>query len=293
MLGFIGGINVKEIGLVLEGGGMRGVYTAGVLDFFMENELYFPYVIGVSAGACNAASYISKQRERSRRININYIKNHKYLSFRNLIREKSAFGIKFVYDEIPNRLEPFDYNTFNNSTQKFMIGTTDCLTGDPVYFEKSDCKDIIKVIRASSSLPLIAPIVDIDDGVFLDGGISDSIPVRRAIEDGFKKNIIILTRDKKYRKSPTKFRGLIKSKYRKYPNLVDSILNRHKVYNETLDYIDKLEEKREAFVIRPSSDLKVDRLERNPEKLEALYKLGYEDVKRNYKKIKEWMEEQL
>ncbi|QGU94841.1 patatin family protein [Clostridium bovifaecis] len=283
---------MKEIGLVLEGGGMRGIYTAGVLDFFIEKELYFPYVIGVSAGACNAASYISRQKERSKRININYIKNPKYLSFRNLIKEKSAFGIKFVYDEIPNRLEPFDYNTFNNSTQKFIIGTTDCVTGSPVYFEKSDCKDILKVIRASSSLPLLAPIVTIDSGLFLDGGISDSIPVKKAMEDGYEKNIIILTRDREYRKSPIKFKGLIKSRYRKYPNLVNTILNRYRVYNETLDYIDNLQRKGKAFVIRPSVDLKVDRLEKNSEKLEALYKLGYEDTKGDYKRIKEWMEGQ-
>ncbi|MFU0825003.1 patatin-like phospholipase family protein [Clostridium sp.] len=283
---------MENIGLVLEGGGMRGTYTSGVLDFFIEKELYFPYVIGVSAGACNAASYISKQKERSKRININYIKNPKYLSFRNLIREKSVFGIKFAYDEIPNKLEPFDYDTFNNSSQKFLIVTTDCLTGKPVYFEKNDCKDILKVIRASSSLPLIAPMVEIDGGLYLDGGISDSIPIKKAMEDGYENNIIILTRDKSYRKSPMKFQRLIKRKYKKYPRLIDTILNRYKVYNETLDYIERLENDGRVFVIRPSKDLKVSRLEKNPKKLEAIYKLGYEDMNSMYEKMKKWMEEQ-
>lgn len=281
-----------NVGLVLEGGGMRGSYTTGVLDFFLNENLYFPYVIGVSAGACNAASYISKQKERGKRVNINYIRNPKYLSFRNLIKEKSVFGIKFVYDEIPNKLEPFDYDTFNNSKQKFLIGTTDCNTGTSVYFEKNHCKDILKVIRASSSLPLLTPIVEIDGGVYLDGAVSDSIPVKKAIKDGYERNIIILTRDKEYRKSPMKFKGLIKSKYKKYPNLVDAILNRYKMYNETLDYIDKLEKEGRVFVIRPSVDLEVDRLEKNPQKLEALYKLGYEDIRNNYDKLKNWLKEQ-
>lgn len=282
---------MKEIGLVLEGGGMRGVYTAGVLDFFMEKDLYFPYVIGVSAGACNAASYISKQTGRSKKINIKYIKNPKYLSIRNLILEKSIFGIKFVYDELPNRLEPFDYKTFQDSQQKFVIGTTDCITGEAVYFEKNNCREnILQVIRASSSLPLLAPMVKIKDKVLLDGGLADSIPVKKAMEDGYLKNIIILTRNKEYRKEPTKLTGLIKFKYKKYPKLIDTIFNRYKVYNKTLDYIISLEEKEQVFVIRPSSDLKVDRLEKNPDKLAALYQLGYEDAKKNYNKIVDWIQ---
>ncbi|KOA21503.1 hypothetical protein CLHOM_01740 [Clostridium homopropionicum DSM 5847] len=282
---------MKDIGLVLEGGGMRGVYTAGVLDFFMEKDLYFPYVIGVSAGACNAASYISKQTGRSKKINIKYIKNPRYLSLRNLILEKSIFGIKFVYDELPNKLEPFDYKTFENSQQKFVIGTTDCITGEALYFEKNDCRDnILQIIRASSSLPLLAPMVKIEDKILLDGGLADSIPVKKAMEDGYLKNIIILTRNKEYRKEPTKFSGIIKIKYKKYPKLIDTILNRYKVYNKTLDYIISLEENEQAFVIRPASDLKVDRLEKNPEKLAALYQLGYEDAKNNYNKMINWIQ---
>ena len=287
----LGGSDMKDIGLVLEGGGMRGVYTAGVLDFFMEKDLYFPYVIGVSAGACNAASYISMQIGRSKKININYIKNPKYLSLRNLILEKSIFGIKFIYDEIPNKLEPFDYKTFENSQQKFVIGTTDCITGEALYFEKNDCKDnILQVIRASSSLPLLAPMVKLEDQILLDGGLADSIPVKKAMEDGYLKNIIILTRSKEYRKEPTKFNSIIKLKYKKYPKLINTILSRYKVYNKTLDYIMSLEEQKQVFVIRPSIDLKVDRLEKNPDKLSVLYELGYGDAKNNYNKIINWIQ---
>lgn len=279
----------NNVGVVLEGGGMRGLYTAGILDFFMEKDLYFPYVIGVSAGACNAASYISRQKYRSKDINIKYIRNPKYLSFRNLIKEKSIFGIKFVYDEIPNKLEIFDYDKFNKSEQKFVIGTTDCSSGKPVYFEKNDCKNILEVIRASSSLPLIAPMVDLDGDKFLDGGISDSIPIKKAIEDGYEKNIIILTRPKQYRKEPIKHKSIIKFKYNKYPELVNIMLNRYKNYNDTLDYIEQLEKEGKVFVIRPSRNLQVDRLEKNPDKLEALYDLGYEDIKIVYDEMKEWI----
>src|SRR3712207_8881556 len=134
-----------NVGLVLEGGGMRGIYTSGVLDFFMENDIYLPYVIGVSAGACNASSYISRQKYRSKNINLKYIKDPRYLGIKNLIFEKSIFGIKFIYDEIPNKLEPFDYEAFNNASEKFIIGTTNCNTGKTVYFEKNKCKDIIKI----------------------------------------------------------------------------------------------------------------------------------------------------
>ncbi|KEI01142.1 patatin-like phospholipase family protein [Clostridium botulinum] len=279
-----------NVGLVLEGGGMRGIYTSGVLDFLMENDVYLPYVIGVSAGACNASSYISRQKYRSKNINLKYIKDPRYLGVKNLILEKSIFGIKFLYDEIPNKLEPFDYKSFNNAPEKFVIGTTNCSTGKSVYFEKSQCKNIIKVIRASSSLPLVAPIVNINGEPYLDGGISDSIPIKKSIEDGYLKNIVVLTRPKGYRKEQTKFKKIIKFKYRKYPNLIKKIFNRYKEYNETLDYIEMLEKRDEIIVIRPSIDLKVDRLEKRVEKLQELYDLGYQDAKKRYDNIKKWIQ---
>lgn len=280
---------MNKVGLVLEGGGMRGLYTAGILDFFMEKDLYFPYVIGVSAGACNAASYISKQKERSKRINIDYVKNPRYLSYRNLVKEESIFGMDFLFNEIPNKLEPFDYTTFHSSEQRFIIGTTDCETGNPLYFDKNKCKDILGVLRASSSIPLLSPVVEVEGKKLLDGGVADSIPIKKAIEDGFKRNIIILTRNKEYRKKPYKFKLFVKRSYSKYPKLVDKIFNRYKIYNNTLDYIEELENKYKAFVIRPSKPLKVDRLEKNPQKLKELYKMGYEDAKNLYLKMKEWI----
>lgn len=284
---------MNKVGLVLEGGGMRGLYTAGILDFFMEKNLYFPYVIGVSAGACNAASYISKQKERSKRINIDYIKNPRYLSYSNLIKEKSIFGMNFLFNEIPNKLDPFDYKTFDKSEQRFVIGTTDCETGNPLYFDKNKCNDILGVLRASSSIPLLSPIVEVEGKKLLDGGVADSIPIKKAIEDGFQRNIIILTRNKEYRKKPYKFKMFVKRSYLKYPKLVDTIFNRYKMYNDTLDYIEELEKQYNAFVIRPSELLKVDRLEKNPQKLKALYEMGYGDAKNLYSKMKKWIGERI
>ncbi|KEH91965.1 patatin-like phospholipase family protein [Clostridium botulinum] len=283
---------MDNIGLVLEGGGMRGIYTSGVLDFLMEKDIYTPYVIGVSAGACNASSYVSKQKYRSRDVNLKYINDPRYIGIKNLILEKSIFSIKFLYDEVPNKLEPFDYEQFKKSNQTFMIVATNCKTGEPKYFEKNQCKDILKVIRASSSLPLVTPIVNLNGEPYLDGGISDSIPIKKAIEDGYTKNIVVLTRTKAYRKEPIKHKRIIKFKYKKYPKLVNKIFNRYKEYNETLDYIEDLEKEGKIIIIRPSKDLKVDRLEKNVDKLEALYNLGYNDAKQAYEDIKTMLKEQ-
>ncbi|MCY6483110.1 patatin family protein [Clostridium aestuarii] len=280
---------MNNTGLVLEGGGMRGLYTAGALDFFMENDIWFPYVIGVSAGACNAASYISRQIGRNKSINIDYINNPKYLSYRNLIMEKSIFGMDFLFNEIPYKLNPFDFEIFKKSKQRFIIGTTDCETGKPLYFDKNECEDILKVIKASSSIPLLAPIVEAEGKKLLDGGVADSIPIKKAVADGMKKNVVILTRNKEYRKKPYKFKMFVKRAYRQYPKLVDTIFNRYKIYNETLDYIEQLEREDNVFVIRPSEALEVDRLEKNSDKLKKLYNMGYNDAKNIYSKMNEWI----
>lgn len=281
---------MEQIGLVLEGGGMRGVYTAGLLDFFMEEGLYFPYVIGVSAGACNATSYISRQKGRNKIVNIDYIKDPRYISYRNLLKEKSLFGMDFIFDEIPNRLTPFDYDRFYSSEQRFVITTTDCHTGKPVYFEKHSCSNILSVLRASSSLPFLAQPVEYEGFTLLDGGVSDPIPVKKSIEDGNLRNVIVLTRNKGYRKKPFKMKLLARKMYPDYECLVGSLFRRHEVYNETLDYIEKLESENKAFVFRPSSPIKVSRIEKDRKKLDSLYEMGYEDAKRSICKLKEWMD---
>lgn len=276
---------MKNVGLVLEGGGMRGLYTCGVLEFLMEKDLYFNYVIGVSAGACNAMSYISRQKGRNEKVNIQFTKDWRYMSMRNLLKEKSFFGMNFIFDEIPKKHVMFDYETFEKSPCKFLVGTTDCKTGKPVYFNKEDVTEGFHALRASSSLPLLSEMVDFKGYQLLDGGISDSIPIHKSIEDGNRKNIIVLTRNKGYRKQPSKLMNIVKLKYKKYPHLVEALNNRYKMYNETLDYIDMLEAKGEAMVIRPSMALKVGRLEKDPEKLRALLKNGYQDASDSYEKM--------
>lgn len=280
---------MENVGLVLEGGGMRGLYTCGVLEFFMEKDLYFNYIIGVSAGACNAVSYISKQKGRNKKVNIDYCSNWKYMSFRNFILKKSFIGMNFIFDEIPNKHVKFDYETFFKSNCKFLVGVTDCKTGAPLYLNKEDLNDKFDALRATSSLPLICPMVDFKGHELLDGGISDSIPIVKSINDGNIKNIVILTRDKAYRKSPVKFANLIRLKYKNYPLLVKSLLNRYKKYNQTLDYLEKLEAEGKVLVIRHSTGLNVGRLERNPKKLIEIFEKGYCDAEDSYEKIKNFI----
>lgn len=281
---------MENTGLVLEGGGMRGVYTCGILEYFLEKELYFNYIIGVSAGACNAASYISRQKGRNAKVNIDFVRDSRYMSFRNLIRKKSYFDWDFIFNEIPDKYVEFDFETFSKSACKFVVGTTDCVTGKAVYFGKEDIDEKFYALRASASLPLIAPIVRFKGYQLLDGGLADSIPIKKSISDGNTKNIIVLTRNKQYRKSPLKNKMIVKLKYRKYPKLISTIINRYKHYNETLDYVDQLEKEGKVIVIRPSEPLVVGRTEKNPEKLKALFENGYEDAEKMYDKILKYIE---
>lgn len=283
---------MNHIGLVLEGGGMRGIYTAGVLDYFMENDLYFPYVIGVSAGACQASSYLSRQHGRNRKVNIDFINDPRYLSFRNYVRNREMFGMDFVFNEIPTSLVPFDFETFQNRKEKFVIGTTDCVTGEPVYYDEYK-EDVLTIIRASSSLPFVAPIVEYDGRKLLDGGISDPIPLKKSEQDGNMKNVVILTRNREYRKKKSSMFWLAKRSYRKYKGLLEAMEKRYARYNDTLDYIEEQEKKGNIFVVRPQLPLQVGRMEKNPLKLEALYRQGYEEAKAQHEKLEAWLETEM
>ncbi|WP_210366628.1 patatin family protein [Bacillus sp. REN3] len=277
-------------GLVLEGGGMRGVYTAGVLEYFMDNNLFFPYIIGVSAGACNAASYVSRQPGRNRQVTIDYVNHRDYLSYRNLFLKKQLFGMDFIFDKIPNELVPFDFQTFKHSPEKFLIGTTDCLTGQPVYFDKNEFPDeILQIIRASSTLPFMAPAIEFHGMTLMDGGIADPIPIRKAMDDHVEKNIIVLTKPKGFRKKKSSFSWVPRYAYKQYRGLTTALENRYKFYNETLEYIEELEAKKDVIVIRPSEDYSVGRVERDPVKLTHLYEQGYKDAQDAFKRIVEWV----
>lgn len=280
---------MDKIGLILEGGGMRGIYTAGVLDFFIDKNIEVDLVVGVSAGGCHAASYLSKQYKRAFHSNVDYLNDKDYISFRNLIKNGSIFGMELMFDKIPNELYPYDHEAFYNSKSKFTVVATNCETGEAEYFHLKDMKKDIMYLQASCSIPMFANIVEVDGYKLVDGGVADSIPIEYALKQGCNKNIVILTRDKTYRKNKVKFLSLIKRKYIKYPKLVKSIANRHLNYNKSLDLIKSLEDKKDILVIRPKSPVKVSQIEKNVNKLTDLYNEGYNDAKDSYEKIIEFL----
>ena len=282
---------MAKIGLVLEGGGMRGLYTAGVLDLFLEKELVVDYVIGVSAGACNGVSYVSGQYERSKRVNINYINDGEYVSFKNFLKKGSMFNMDFLFDKIPSELEPFDYEAFANSPIEMIIGVTNIDTGLPVYFGKDKTKNDSTVARASSAIPIFSNIVNYEGGKYLDGGTIDPIPFQKAFRDGCDKCIVVTTQQRGYMKKPygKAVQAIIRRYFKKYPNMADTVINRWKIYNVQVEKISKLELEGKALIITPVNPLEVDRFERKESKLEALYFQGKKDAADMYDKILEFM----
>lgn len=278
-----------KAGLVVEGGGMRGVYSSGVLDFFIEKDLFFENNYGVSAGACHLCSYLAKQYKRAFRVNVDYLNDKRYCSVHSLLKTGNLFGAEMLYDIIPNELDLFDYDTYNKNESNFYVVITDINTGKPEYVKIGDLKKDIIYVRASSSLPLLAKNVKINDKEYLDGGISDSIPIKKSIADGNKKNVVILTRDSTYRKGKNTLMPIIKLKYKKYPNFVKSMADRYIVYNEILDFIKELEDNGDVFVIRPKKPVNIGRTEKNREKLEALYNDGYNDAKDCYEELLKYL----
>lgn len=278
-----------KAGLVVEGGGMRGVYSSGVLDFFIEKDLFFENNYGVSAGACHLCSYLAKQYKRAFRVNVDYLNDKRYCSVHSLLKTGNLFGAEMLYDIIPNELNLFDYDTYNKNESNFYVVITNINTGKPEYVKIGDLKKDIIYVRASSSLPLLAQNVKINDKEYLDGGISDSIPIKKSIADGNKKNVVILTRDSTYRKGKNSLMPIIKLKYKKYPNFVKSMADRYIVYNEILDFIKELEDNGDVFVIRPKKPVNIGRTEKNREKLEALYNDGYNDAKDCYEELLKYL----
>ena len=272
-------MDYKNTGLVLEGGGLRGVYTSGVIRFFMDKGIKFPYVIGVSMGVCNGANYISGQPERNRIVNIEFVNDPRYISYKRLFLKGELFGMKFIFNTIPFSLVPFDMNTFLKNEAKFIIGVTDCETGEPVYYEKSELKEIsMDIFRATCSLPFLAKPVHCMGRVLMDGGLTDPIPIEKSIADGNKKNVLILTRPKGYRKKPSHLYMLARLRYPRLKGLSRALATRHKRYNDVMDKIDELERAGQAYAIRPARAIDAGRVERNKEKLSAAYSQGYDDA---------------
>ncbi len=270
---------MKNIGLVLEGGGFRGIYSAGFLDFFLEKDIEFPYIIGVSMGACNAVNYISKQKGRNLDVPYTYVNDKRYMSYGRLLTKGELFGMDFVYDTIPNQLNHFDYKTYNASKQDFVIVTTDCNNGEPVYFKNLKNGEMLKALQASTSLPFASKMVSIDNKELLDGGICNPIPIDKAIQDGNKKLVVILTQTSEYRKKPARLKHLAHLKYKNYPALVDAILSRHKKYNDTIEQLEKMEKEGRVFIIRPEYKIPISRTEKNIEKLKEAFEMGFNQAK--------------
>ncbi len=267
-----------KTGLVLEGGGMRGVYTTGALDCFQDNGLTFDYVIGVSAGACHATSYLSGQRGRSFQINVEYSQDKRYISLGNYLKTKSVFGMDFIFHEIPDRLLPFDYEAMGKNPTEFVVGVTDVLTGRPFYFTNPKTDMVNTVVAASSAIPIFSPMVEIEGKQYLDGGTTDPIPVKKALEDGCDRVVVILTRPRGYQKQPEGFRKIYRRKFKKYPAMVEALDRRHEIYNDTLKFIETLEKEGHAIVLAQTSPIPIGRFEKDPAKLRALYELGMKDA---------------
>lgn len=286
-------MTIKKATLVLEGGATRGIFTSGALDYLMERDLYFSDVIGVSAGSCNAVDYVSRQPGRTRDCMIPTDKEGKYYyGIRDFVKEKSLMNMDLIFDKYPKELLPFDFETYFNSEINCQIVTTNCLTGKAEYMtENSDNDRLMKLCRASSSMPLLTPIVNIDNVPYLDGGLADSVPIRRAQQMENEKIVVILTKNQGYRKSvlsPTMQR-VYKRAYKSYPNLIRTIFRRSFEYNKTMNYLDQLEKRGEIFILRPQVK-PVSRLERNKETLHAFYEHGYKYTERKFDDLMEYLE---
>lgn len=277
-----------SIGLVLEGGAMRGMYTAGVLDVFLDNNIEVDGIVAVSAGLLFGLNYLSKQRGRTIRYNKKYIKDKRYMGMHSLITTGNIVNKEFAYYDIPNKLDIFDEKTFKKSNTKIFAVITNIETGKPEYVKINNVTEQIEILRASSAMPFVSKIVNIDEKKYLDGGISDSIPIEKCINLGYDKIVVVLTRPIGYIKKKTN-KFITKIKYNKYKNLVKAINNRYKVYNDSISKIIDLENKKEIFVIRPSKDLHIKRIEKNENKLQEMYDLGISDCKKRLKELLDYL----
>ena len=279
-----------KVGLVLEGGAMRGIYTAGVLDTFIDNNIEVDAIIGVSAGALFGANYKSNQKGRVIRYNLDNIKNKNYMGISSWIRTGNIMNKDFCFDKLIYETDPFDFETFNKSKSDFFAVVTNVVTGKAEYIKIDDIENQMEYLRASGSMPVVSKIVRIKGKKYLDGGISDSIPIKWGLKNGYKKIIIIETRPKEYRKKKNNITNFLFRKiYKKYPNFVNTYKNRYKNYNKAKDYIEKLEEENRVFVIRPSELIKISRIEKNKDKIQEMYRLGMRDANNKLNEMKRYL----
>ena len=265
--------------LILEGGGLRGVFTCGVLDYFMDHGIRFPFTVGVSAGACNGLSYMSGQRGRAKASNIDLMEKHHYVGLKYLFTQGCIMDFKLLFEEFPTKIIPYDYDSYFANSDRYVMVTTNCLTGEAEYLEERKSSErVMDIVRASSSLPYVCQITYVDGIPMLDGGIADSIPIEYALNQGYEKVVVVLTRQRGYRKKESSH-PFTKLFYRKYPHLQRAIAERNSKYNRTLDLIDKLEAEGKVIVISPEKPVEVGRMETDTTKLSALYEEGYRIAK--------------
>lgn len=271
--------------LILEGGTLRPIFSAGVMDALLDNNITFPYCIGVSAGITNGISYISQQRGRNLEVVTKYRNDKRYLGYRNFLKCKSLFGLDFVFDEIPNKLIPFDMDTYKKYPGKVLVGVTNAKTGKTEYLDGKNLDDKATMLRATCALPIFFPVIKLNGNEYYDGGICDPIPIKKAIKDGNDKHLIILTQPKGYKKELSKKNVLVaKLLNNKYPNLKDALLNRHDSYNETVRFCEELEKQGKALILRPEFSL--ESFEKDVDKLKANYNHGYELATKRINDIK-------
>ena len=271
--------------LILEGGTFRPIFSAGVMDALLDNNILFPYCIGVSAGITNGVSYISRQKGRNLEVLSKYRNDKRYLGYRNFFKCKSLFGLDFVFDEIPNKLVPFDMDTYKKYPGKILVGVTNAKTGKTEYLDGKELDDKATLLRATCALPIFFPVIKINNNEYYDGGLCDPIPIRKAIADGNEKHLIVLTQPKGYKKDLSK-KNVIVSKLlnRKYPNLKNAFLTRHESYNETVKFCEELENQGKAIILRP--EYKLESFEKDVNKLKSNYDHGYDLATKHITEIK-------
>jgi len=264
-----------KTGLIMEGGGMRGMFTAGVTDVMMEAGIEFDGAIGVSAGAAFGCNYKSGQIGRAFRYNTKYCADKRYSGIGVFLREGNLFSKTFCYEELPTKLDPFDFETYRSNPMEFYLVCTDVETGKPVYHRYEGWEDQgFEWFRATTSMPLVSQIVEINGRKLLDGGVADSVPVQFFESIGYDRNVVILTQPRGYTKKKNRLMPLMKFKYRKYPRLVETVANRHNEYNETLIYIEEQKNLGKLMVICPEEDLNISRAAKDPNELKRVYEIG-------------------
>lgn len=282
---------MENVGIILEGGAMRSMFSAGVLDFFLDNHIQIPNVMAVSAGAYAGMNYVSEQRGRVLDAVIKPLETEKYLGFRTFLKKGTFFDMDFLFEEVPKKRVPFDFTAFSESAKRFITSTVNCLTGEAVYYDRfEDADSLFKVCRAANSLPFIARITSIGGIPMLDGGMADAIPIGKALEEGWRKIIVVVTRNTNYRKKQRYFYlAMLRLVYRRYPRFVHMVRGRAERYNEALDLLERLEREGKVFIYRPSDEMCLTNNEADAEVLRGYYRHGYEVARSRQRELEAFL----